>query len=146
MVNFLTRAYTPHAVSSKGRFKSVRTNCGRCAPECDKSLEPVSVRCPEFCPYGFDWSLIVLGIRNTSQIERMLLNYTNTEVLCVRVYLLSKCWACSMRNCEPCSHWRSSSWSRLWALDERPELILPPWNYIVLCFKLSVLLTECLIT
>lgn len=39
---------------------------------------------------------------------------------------MSKCWACSMRNCEPCSHCLSSSWSRLCAPDElpRPELLL----------------------
>lgn len=39
--------------------------------------------------------------------------------------LLSKCWACSMRNWEPCSHCLSNSWSRLWALEPRdPELVL----------------------
>lgn len=31
----------------------------------------------------------------------------------VERFLLSKCWACSIKNCEPCSHWRSRSCSRL---------------------------------
>lgn len=36
--------------------------------------------------------------------------------------VLSKCWACSIKNWEPCSHCRSSNWSRVWGI----EPLLPP--------------------
>lgn len=39
--------------------------------------------------------------------------------------LLSKCCACSIRNCEPCSHCRSSSCSRLCGAPLVDELEAP---------------------
>lgn len=45
--------------------------------------------------------------------------------------LLSKCWACSIRNWDPCSHCRSKSWSKVWGIVPPPppntdESPLPP--------------------
>lgn len=39
--------------------------------------------------------------------------------------LLSKCWACSIRNCEPCSHCLSNSCSRLCGMARLPFAPLP---------------------
>lgn len=39
--------------------------------------------------------------------------------------LLSKCWACSIKNCEPCSHCRSNNCSKLWGMAKLPLAPLP---------------------
>lgn len=59
-------------------------------------------------------------------------------------FLLSKCWACSIRNCEPCSHCRSSSCSRLcgvlpwavgWPVPPSIELKLGPCGWLDALFR-----------
>lgn len=38
------------------------------------------------------------------------------QLTCYWLNLLSKCWACSIKNCDPCSHCLSRSCSRLWGV------------------------------
>ena len=56
--------------------------------------------------------------------------------------LLSKCWACSMRNWLPCSHCLSSNWSKLWGMLPTAVILLlfPEWLLVLLVELLAQLL------
>lgn len=56
--------------------------------------------------------------------------------------LLSKCWACSIRNWLPCSHCLSSNWSKLWGMLPTAVVLLlfPAWLLVLLVELLAQLL------